>query len=563
MLEGGIWAEVTIAHNDVDADNYAFYVEELRPIQLSRFDFEHYREGRQEFTRDEWLDVILRSVGLEPTHLSKRLKLHCIARLTPLVEANFNFIELGPRGTGKSYFFSEFSPYSTLISGGQATKAILFYNNARQRIGLVGFWDTVAFDEVSGIKVKDPDTIQIMKDYMANGRFSRGVDVIADASMAFVGNFDLSVDQVVNSTEYDLFQPLPPQLDLAVMDRFACYVPGWEMPKNSSAYLTEHYGFITDYLAEAFHYQFSHTNRYEEVNQRLRLGQAVEGRDEKGIKKTVCAFLKILHPDSAPTDEEFEEYVVYAIECRRRIKEQMNKSKPDDEFANVHLSYFTADGQEIVVYCPESRHAVATQNPVRKELDEKPQDKISHADREPLASQQPPQTEMPPPLKPDAQHVEPQLHEQHFTILYGDIGYSYESILGPYLYGAKEITVEDPYIRLPHQIQNFVRFCETIVKIPTVKRIHLLTGYDDKTQLADLQDRLGELQQSLLELDVILDIRCNPNMHDREIRLDNGWVIKIGRGLDFYQRPHSRFEIGTHDLSLRKCLETKVDIFRV
>jgi ATP-dependent Lon protease len=247
LLEGGLWAEVTIAHNDVDADNYAFYVEDLRPIQLSRFDFERYREGRQELTRDEWLDVILQSVGLEPTQLSKRLKLHCIARLTPLVEANFNFIELGPRGTGKSYFFSEFSPYSTLISGGQATKAILFYNNARQRIGLVGFWDTVAFDEVSGIKVKDPDTIQIMKDYMANGRFSRGVDVIANASMAFVGNFDLSVEQVVNSTEYDLFQPLPPQLDLAVMDRFACYVPGWEMPKNSSAYLTDHYGFITDY----------------------------------------------------------------------------------------------------------------------------------------------------------------------------------------------------------------------------------------------------------------------------------------------------------------------------
>jgi len=196
---------------------------------------------------------------------------------------------LGPRGTGKSYFFSEFSPYSTLISGGQATKSILFYNNARQKIGLVGFWDTVAFDEVSGIKVKDPDTIQIMKDYMANGRFSRGVEVIADASMAFVGNIDQSVEQIVNSTEYDLFLPLPPQFDLAVMDRFACYLPGWEMPKNSDAYLTGRYGLITDYLAEAFHYQLKHSNRYEEVSKRLRLGRAVEGRDEKGIKKTLCA----------------------------------------------------------------------------------------------------------------------------------------------------------------------------------------------------------------------------------------------------------------------------------
>ena len=295
-------------------------------------------------------------------------KLHFIARLAPLVEANFNFIELGPRGTGKSYFFSEFSPYSTLISGGQATKAILFYNNARQRIGLVGFWDTVAFDEVSGIKVKDPDTIQIMKDYMANGRFSRGVDVIADASMAFVGNLDVAVEQVVNSTEYDLFHPLPPQFDLAVMDRFACYVPGWEMPKNSSEYLTSHYGFITDYLAEAFHYQLSHTNRYEEVSQRIRLGPAVEGRDEKGIKKTVCALLKILHPDGAPTDAEFDEYVAYAVEGRRRVKEQMNKRKPDDEFANIQLSYFTSQwhrGRRLLPRIPACRcHAAAGQERV-------------------------------------------------------------------------------------------------------------------------------------------------------------------------------------------------------
>ena len=196
LLEGGIWAEVTIAHNDIEEDDYAFYVEDMRPIQLSRFDFDRYAEGRDAFTREEWLDAVLRSVGLEPGKLSHRVKLHFVARLAPLVEANFNFIELGPRGTGKSYFFSEFSPYSTLVSGGQATKATLFYNNARGKVGLVGFWDTVAFDEVAGIKVKDPDTIQIMKDFMANGRFSRGVEVIADASLAFVGNVDSGRSQV-------------------------------------------------------------------------------------------------------------------------------------------------------------------------------------------------------------------------------------------------------------------------------------------------------------------------------------------------------------------------------
>jgi ATP-dependent Lon protease len=557
LLEGGIWAEVTIAHNDVDADNYAFYLEDLRPIQLSRFDFGGYCEGRAEFSRDEWMDVLLRSVGLEPSKLSKRVKFHFIARLAPLVEANFNFIELGPRGTGKSYFFSEFSPYSTLISGGQATKSVLFYNNARGKIGLVGFWDTVAFDEVGGIKVKDPDTIQIMKDFMANGRFSRGAEVIADASMAFVGNIDQSVEQIVNSTEYDLFLPLPQQFDLAIMDRFACYLPGWEMPKNSSAFLTDQYGLITDYLAEAFHYQLKHSNRYEEVTKRVKLGRAVEGRDEKGIKKTLCAFLKILHPTSAPTDDEFEEYISYAVECRRRVKEQMNKRKPDDEFAHIDLSYTDANCKEVVVYCPESKKALATLEPARRSLTES--DKATDVQVPPPALMSAePAPAVPPPAAPNAAV----LAERHFSIQYGDTGHTYDSIFGAYLSDARVVTVEDPYIRAPHQITNFLRFCETVVRASTIRRIILKTGYDEKTDLAMVNERLSELKQSLLEYDVVLDIKLSETIHDREIRIGNGWIVKIGRGLDFYQKPDGWFAVGANDFSLRKCLETKVDIYR-
>lgn len=564
LLEGGIWAEVTLSHNDIEEDDYAFYIEDLRPIQLSRFDFQQYTDGRNEFTRDDWLNVIMRSVGLEPSKLSQRVKMHFVARLAPLVEPNYNYIELGPRGTGKSYFFSEFSPYATLISGGQATKATLFYNNARRKVGLVGYWDTVAFDEVGGIKVRDPDTIQIMKDFMANGRFSRGAEVIADASLSFVGNIDLSVSQVVNSTEYDLFQPLPPELDLAIMDRFAAYIPGWEFPKNSSSFLTSRYGFITDYLAEAFHYQFKHTNRYEEVNRRIRLGKAVEGRDEKGIKKTVAAFLKILHPNGAPSDAEFEEYVAYAMECRRRVKEQMNKRKPDDEFALINLSYFNSDGSEVVVYCPESKDATATQEPTRRRLNVSEQTEAQPDEKETSTNPAPEVSNIETPgAAREKSSTQPQAREQHFTIMYGDTGHSYESIIGPYLFGAKAVVIEDPYIRLQHQIQNFVRFCETVIKSGTVKKIELVTGYDDRTQLAEIHEKLDDLKQSLLEVDVILDVRLNANMHDREIRLDNGWVIKIGRGLDFYQRPTSWFEVGVNDLSLRKCLETKVDIYKV
>lgn len=570
LLEGGIWAEVTLVHNDIDEDDYAFSIEDLRPIQLSRFDFERYTEGRVAFTRDEWIAAVLRSVGLEPSKLSKRVQMHFIARLAALVEPNYNYIELGPRGTGKSYFFSEFSPYATLISGGQATKATLFYNNARRKVGLVGYWDTVAFDEVGGIKVRDPDTIQIMKDFMANGRFSRGAEVIADASLSFVGNIDVSVQQVVNSNEYDLFQPLPPELDLAVMDRFAAYIPGWEMPKNSSEFLTSRYGFITDYLAEAFHYQFKHTNRYEEVTKRIRLGKSIEGRDEKGIKKTVCAFLKILHPHGPPTDDEFEEYVAYATECRRRVKEQMNKRKPDDEFARINLSYFKASGEEVVVFCPESKDASATQEPARRRLSraEEPASAVIsvHPAEQPAPAVAERSSAGSAPITPQPMIGAPaaaELKEQHFHILYGDTGYSYESILGPYLRGAQALVIEDPYIRLQHQLQNFVRFCETVLKAGTVKKISLVTGYDDKTQLAEIGEKLEELKQSLLELDVELEVKFNPNIHDREIRLDNGWIIKIGRGLDFYQKPGGWFEVGANDLSLRKCLETKVDIFRV
>jgi ATP-dependent Lon protease len=569
LLEGGIWAEVTLGYNEIDDDDYAFYIEDLRPIQLSRFDFEGYVEGRRQFTRDEWLDSVLRSVGLEPSKLSQRLKYHFIARLASLVEPNYNLIELGPRGTGKSYFFSEFSPYATLISGGQATKATLFYNNARKRVGLVGFWDTVAFDEVAGINIKDPDTVQIMKDFMANGRFSRGVEVIADASLAFVGNIDHSVEQVVNSTTHDLFMPLPKEFDLAVMDRFAFYLPGWEMLKNSSEYLTNNYGFITDYVAEAFHHQFAHTNRYEEVTRRIRLGSAVEGRDEKGIKKTVSAFLKILHPDGPPSDEEFEEYVAYAIEGRRRVKEQMNKRKPDEEFAMINLSYFDVNGREVIVYCPESRSAWATQNPSRRTLNIGPGAEdapVNPPSQAILATPEPapPAQESPvQPSEPLPAVAEPELKEQHFTILYGDTGHSYESIIAPYLRGARAIRIEDPYIRAPHQIQNFVRFCEAVVKHSAVRKIHLITGFDDSTPLAEVEEKLNDLKQSLLEIDIVLGVDLNPNIHDREIRIDNGWVVKIGRGLDFYQRPDSWFSIGANDLSLRRCLETKVDIFRV
>jgi ATP-dependent Lon protease len=562
LLEGGIWAEVKIAFNEIEEDDYAFYIEELRPIQLSRFDFEGYKEGRKHFTRDEWMDVLLRSIGLEPSNLESRVKFHFLLRLAPLVESNFNLVELGPRGTGKSYSYSEFTPYSTLVS--QVTVATLFYNKQRKESGMVGHWDTIAFDEVGNMKVKDTDLTQIMKEFMANGRFSRGKEVIADASMAFVGNLDLSVKQVVNSSEYDLFQPLPKEFDLAIMDRFNAYLPGWEMPKNSSGFLTNNYGFITDYIAEAFHHQFKSVNVFEMVNRRIKLGNAIEGRDEKGIKKTVCAFVKMLHPHGECSDEELEQYVEYAVECRRRVKEQMNKRKPDDEFAKIDLSYINHKGEEVFVSCPESIGAMPTlaPNKINKLEDENTVITNTTTTTPPSDSLFSSSITTEPSIAQSLDQVQKELKEQHFKINYGATGYSYESIMLPYLLKAKSVVIEDPYIRAKHQLTNFVRFCEAVLKQSSIEKITLITAYDDKTNIQEMAEALNELQQSLLDIDVALEIKVNENLHDREIRIDNGWTVKIGRGLDFFQKPDSWFGVGVNDLSLRKCLETSVDIFK-
>ena len=553
LLEGGIWAEVTVGHNDIDEDKYAFYIEELRPIQLSRFDSDAFFSGREKFSRDEWLDILICSMGLEPSKFSFRVKLHFLARLFCFVEPNYNFIELGPRGTGKSYGFSEFSPYSTLVS--QASTPTLFYNNARHKVGLVGYWDVVAFDEVARVKVKDRETMDIMKSYMASGRFSRGVEVVANASLAFVGNIDYSIEQLVNSAQFDLFIPLPKEFDLAVIDRFFTFLPGWEVPKNSSEYLTDRYGFITDYLSEAFHL-LAKQSRYDYVTNHCKFGPSIEGRDEMAVKRTIAALLKLIHPAGDPSRKELEEYMAYAVEGRRRIKEQLNKRKHDDEYARINLSFIDSNGREVIVWCPESKSAAATQQPVRGKLPGALEPIQPKARLEKKLPDKEEAVSTPLPLEADAPK------EDHYTILYGDTGHSYESIFGKYLEGCTIVSIEDPYIRNQHQIQNLVRFCELAVKIGSVKAINLTTGFDNDMQRAEAQDKFEMLQDSLGQNGIEFKWNFTTLIHDRAIKLDNGLVIKIGRGLDIYQRPENWFTIGSNDFELRPCLETSVDIYR-
>jgi ATP-dependent Lon protease len=560
LLEGGLWCEVTVAYNQVEDDDYTFYIEDLRPIQISRFSFEDYCECRSEFTRDEWLSIVLRTLGLEPNELTQRQKFHFLARLFPLIEQNYNFLELGPRGTGKSYVYSEFTPYSTLISGGQTTTATLFYNKQRRQVGIIGYWDTIAFDEVAGIKVKDPGTIQILKDYMANGHFNLGAEVMAPASLSFVGNIDDSIEQLVASEQHDLCRPLPKEFDLAVIHRFHAYMPGWEIPPNSSKLLTEHYGLITDYLAEAFHHLFSKVNLFSSIKSKLSLNKMHEGRDETAVIKTVSAFCKMLHPGSEPSPEELDEYIHYAIEGRRRVKEQLNKRKKDDEFANITLGFTNSQNQEVIVDCPESKGVEATQFPRTRNAEA-----VVVAEPSAKTTAQPQAAgvgDAPVPL-PETVAATPaetaELKEKEIRIFHGDRGFSYRTLFLEYLQGAKKVRLEDPYIRRHHQITNFLHFCEVCVDAGTVQEIQLVTSYETDEEKLEAGPKIIAIARSLEEHGIKLDVKISATLHDRRIELDNGWIITLGRGLDFYQRPDDWLEIGASELNLRQCMETTIN----
>ena len=491
LLESGIWAEVTLAYNEVEDDDYAFFIEDLRPIQIAHFDEQKFFRGREKFTTDEWIDVLIRSIGINPDWLAersrqlkgdkngRRLKFHILSRFLPLVQSNYNSIELGGRSTGKSYFYSELSPYSTLLSGGQASTATLLYNNQRKQVGAVGFWDNVAFDEVAKMKIKDADTVQIMKDYMANGRFSRGREVTGYASFSFVGNFDLNIPRIVNSYDHDLLVTLPEAFDLAVIDRIYNYIPGWEIPKIDDSAYNNNFGLITDYMSEALHYLFVHDSDYVGVvNSRLKKGDNIEGRDNRALQKTISGFIKLLFPTGQPTDEEFDEIVEYAIEGRRRVKEQLNKRKPDEEYARINMSYVNRLGEKIIVWCPESKDSMATQDPRKTGqyilAPEEVKPEVKNTEIPEISTPEEPKDFTPEDVVAD--EIIPQGPQpKSLDIRHGDTGYSYDNLFAEYLDGPKTIELQEPYLTNVYQQQNLTRFAEMIVKIGTCKKFMLTT----------------------------------------------------------------------------------------
>ena len=355
LLCGGIWCIVQLDYEYMEEDRNGtpISIRKLNPIQMPHVDIEELKQGRKAFTQDEWMDVLLRSIGMEPDSLTYREKWLLLIRMIPLVENNFSLCELGPRSTGKSHLYKEISPNSILVSGGQTTVANLFYNMGRKTVGLVGLWDCVAFDEVAGIKFKDKDGIQIMKDYMASGSFARGKEEkAATASMVFVGNINQSVDVLLKTSS--LFDPFPPEMgtDTAFLDRIHCYLPGWEIPKFRPEHFTDDYGFITDYLAE-FIRELRKEQYGDALDKYFRLGSNLNQRDTIAVRKMVGGLLKLLYPDGEFTKEQLEEILKLALEMRRRVKEQLKKLG-GMEFYDVNFSYIDKDNfEEYYVSVPE------------------------------------------------------------------------------------------------------------------------------------------------------------------------------------------------------------------
>lgn len=353
LLVGGIWCIVTLRYSfEENQKGSPFIVEDLKPIQMPNMDMQALFDGRRAFSDAQWIDALIRSTGMEPTAFKPRVKWHLLARMVPLVENNYNFCELGPRGTGKSHIYKEISPNSILVSGGQTTVANLFYNMAARKVGLVGLWDCVAFDEVAGIHFKDSDGVQIMKDYMASGSFSRGRESInASASMVFVGNINQSVESLVKTSH--LLSPFPDvMIDAAFFDRLHAYVPGWEIPKMRPEFFTDQFGLIVDYLAEALR-ELRKTSFADAVDRYFKLGNNLNQRDTIAVRRTVSGLLKLLCPHGEYGKEQVRVCLEYALEARRRVKEQLKKIG-GMEFYDVHFSYIDLeDRQERFISVPE------------------------------------------------------------------------------------------------------------------------------------------------------------------------------------------------------------------
>lgn len=555
LLVGGIWCIVDVMYEvPVEPKASPWTIETLKPIQVAKVDMEEFLSARREFSTEEWMDVLMQSIGFNPEMFSRRGKLLALIRLVPYCERNYNLIELGPKGTGKSHIYAEFSPHGMLISGAEVSVAKLFVNNSSGKIGLVGYWDCVSFDEFAGKdKRVDKALVDIMKNYMANRSFSRGIEQLsAEASMVFMGNTKKSVAYMLKHSHF--FDQLPDKyIDSAFLDRLHAYNPGWEVSPVRSELFTSGYGFIVDYIAEILKDLRSEdfTGSYKEY---FEIVSETSIRDQTGFEKTFSGLMKIIYPHGEATPEEMRELLHFSMECRRRVREHILRI--DDTFKRHDFIYRNLEtGEKVTVITPEEIQYPVFSQPrliaVQGNAPEPDNEAVTTPTSEKTApeiglgadqgvSVTPASTEEQPEAFPTTSHVE---------VPENATGWSYKRLFARHLTGANEITIRDPYVRMFFQVRNLMEFLqmvhETVEEGDEVK-VHLVTQSDPETCVKQ-EENLNQLVDSFTGSKVSFswEFDHSPNFHARNITTDTGWKITMDRGLDIFQK----FESGPFSLA--------------
>jgi len=537
---GGVWSIVTMGYSHEDDISNRWMIMDLRPIQIANVDLDEYISLRSNFSDDEWLDLLMHTIGLNPEYFNRRGKFLQISRLVPHVENNFNFIELGPKGTGKSHIFQELSPHGVLVSGGDVSKARLFVNNTGNKIGLVGYWDVVALDEFEqdkGGKRVDADLVKIMQNYMANQAFNRGKETYqATASLAFVGNTKRSVPYMLKNSQ--LFESIPEgYIKGAFLDRMHLYVPGWEVRILKTSVFSKDFGFIVDYLAEILR-ELRKSDYSSLIEQTVNLHGSLSARDKTAIRKTFSGFMKLLYPHKEVTQEQILEVLDFAIEGRKRVKDQLYII--DETFADepVEFSYVVKkSGKKIKPETLEKQNYASEVSDIKKEEGE--ETKVETG-------------------------INVKLEAKHIGLRDNQTGVSYRRLFADYLRGATDIIIEDPYVRMPYQFRNLLEFCAMLndLKLPDEEiNLHVVT-WNQEDYLEESIANFDEMVETLVDVGINLTYEFKM-IHDRSIKANHGWKISLGRGLDIFERVEGRYSMAEIDQTRRKCKACDITYIRV
>lgn len=567
LLSGnGVWCIVTIGYISGEDVKVRWEIQTLKPIQISNIDLQEYIEQRKNFTTEEWIDLLMHTVGLNPDTMNRREKFITLARLLPHVENNFNFMELGPKGTGKSHVFQELSPYGVLVSGGDVTSARLFVrmSGKREELGLVGYWDVVAWDEFEQQKGRAVDAVLIdtMQNYLANKSFNRGKGTHeASASMVFVGNTKHTVPFMLKNTH--LFESIPTSfIKGAFLDRIHLYNPGWEIKMLKKDSFSKGYGLITDYIAAVLH-AMRNDDRTAVLKDYAKFDGSLSERDHLAIRKTFSGMMKLLYPDGKMTDQEAYELVDFAAESRKRVKDQLYVIDETFKAEPAHFKYINLrTGIEMNVETLEK-----VSNPLIIPINSTTgtaTGELTDADAQPLNEEISGKCSVEEGTTAGQTTKRPRIHilqEKSMTFRMGQTGVSYEKLFASYMTNANEITVEDPYIRAPWQIKNFMEFALMLINTRPVDdlKLNLITNEEDD-KLPELIDRLDDIKDDLATYGIDFEYKFR-DFHDRCIKTDTGWTISLGRGLDMFEK-YNTFSIASSRQDMRKCKEFTVTFMK-